>query len=439
MPCGTQLQSTSRLVTDLVIVSGYRKPRDEQVSDSKATPRRPARDYQARLLLCAHAPDLHLYPVVFRHRSRLYLASTSMLAGTTGLVPGTGLENSWYGYIPTGLLVGGFIYLMWTELPRFWFGPQTKRTARTLVVRGTQAAFIGALPAMLLAYGEILFGREYPYQNLVESIGSILFGIGIVTLNIGLILEWQRLSRVVDNAAHKALDMMKVSGFALADSRLWIGIDPTQNDYGYSYESDDEFVIVLNTGCVYGSGARGLYQTIIHEMSHVYLFQKKHPSHDEKTLKEIYDPIVKRFPKKWQWRIIRSAIYYSQEVFAEDTTFKVLEGARTAWAKAIIEYLRRRRATQKALAISSKRRMWGNALLVVRNCYYQTEMERCQVPDLTGTAKKAKRKLLSSLPSAASNAFEYFRQMFLGLRDDITVEDYKNTLEDYLSKFIGAR
>ena len=360
-----------------------------------------------------------------------------MISGTVGLIPGTGIEHNWYGYVPVGFLLGGFIYMMWTELPRFWFGPQTKRAARTLVVRGTQASFIGALPAMLDVYGRAIFARGYPFQNLAESIGSIFFGIGIVTLSIGLILEWKRLPRAVDYAAHKALDMMKTSGFGLDDSRLWIGIDPTQNDYGSSYESAAEFVIVLNTGCVYGSGARGLYQTIIHEMSHVYLFQKKHPSHDEKTLKEIYDPIVKRFPKKWQWRIIRSAIYYSQEVFAEDTTFKVLEGARKAWAIAIIEYLRRRRAIQKALAIGSKRRMWGNALLVVRNCFYATEIERYQMPDSTGSVKKASEKLLSSLPPVASTAFDYFRQVFLGLRNDITLEDYKKTLEDYLSKFIA--
>jgi hypothetical protein len=360
-----------------------------------------------------------------------------MIAGTVGLIPGTGIEHNWYGYVPIGFLVGGFVYMMWTELPRFWFGPQTKRAARTLVVRGTQASFIGALPAMLDVYGRAIFARGYPFQNLAESIGSIFFGIGIVTLSIGLILEWKRLPRAVDTAAHKALDMMKASGFGLDDSRLWIAIDPTQNDLGSSYESGDEFVIVLNPGCVYGSDARGIYQTIIHEMSHVYLFQKKHPSHLDTTFQAISGPIVKRFSKKWQSRNIRSAAYFTLEVFAEDLTFKVLEGARTAWAKAILEYLRRRRATQKALAISSKRRMWGNALLVVRNCFYVTEIERYQMPDSTGTVKKANEKLLSSLPPVASAAFDYFRQVFLGLREDIAAENYKKTLEDYLSKFIA--
>jgi hypothetical protein len=361
-----------------------------------------------------------------------------MLAGTTALIPGTWLASGWYGYIPIGLLFGGFFYLIWIgEILRFLFGPQKKRIARALVVRGTQVTFIGTLPAMLDIYGDALFERRYPYHDLVVPIGLVLFGIGIVTLTIGLLIEWRELPRVVEGAVHKALGMMKTSGFELDDSRLWIGIEANLDNLGSSYESGEDSVILLNPGCVYGKDAHGLYQTIIHEMSHVYLFQKKHPSHAEQTLEEIYNPIVKRFPKKWHWRIIRRAIYYPLEVFAEDITFKVLEDASTAWAKAIREYFRRRRATQKVLAINSNRRMWGNALLVVRTCYYQTEMERYQMPDPTETVKKASRKFLSSLPSTASKAFEHFHKMFLGLRYDITTEDYKKTLEDYLSKFIN--
>ncbi len=127
---------------------------------------------------------------------------------------------------------------------------------------------------------------------------------------------------------------------------------------------------------------------------------------------------------------------YPLEVFAEDLTFKVLEGSKASWAKAALEYFRRRRAIRKSLAISSKRRMWGNALLLIRNCYYQSEMERYQMADSDAIVKKANEKLLSSLPPIASTSFDYFHRLFPELRDDITAEDFKKTLEDYLSKFI---
>src|SRR5881396_841161 len=361
-----------------------------------------------------------------------------MVAGTFGL-PLTWITSSWYGLIPLVFLFGGFFYLMmWiNELPRFWFGPQTKRIARALVLAGTMATFIGLTPAMIGAYGDVLFARDYPYRNLAESIGTIVLGIGIVVLSIGLIIEWKRMPRVVDSTARRALDTMKEAGYGLDDSRLWVGIDPMLNSWGHSYPAGDESVIVLHPGSVYGDEVGGLYQTIIHEMSHVYLTQKKHQSHIEKTYEEVYDPIVKRFPKKWQSKIIRVAMYYPGEVFAEDLTFKVLKGSKTTWAKVTLEYFRLRRATQKSLAISSKRRMWGNALILVRNCYYASEMERHQMPDPTGVAKKANEKLLSSMPPVASSAFDYFHQVFLSLRDDITTGDYKKTLEDYLSKFIA--
>lgn len=51
--------------------------------------------------------------------------------------------------------------------------------------------------------------------------------------------------------------------------------------------------------------------------------------------------------------------------------------------------------------------------------------------------KKANEKLLASLPPIALTAFDYFHRLFLELRDDITVEDFEKTLEDYLSKFIA--
>ncbi len=361
-----------------------------------------------------------------------------MLAGTTGLVPGIWVASSWYGLIPGGFVFGGFFYLMWTgELPRILFGPQTKRVARTLVVRGTQAIFIGTAPGMLGLYGGALFGTDYPYEGLAEQVGTIVLGIGTVVLSIGLILEWKRLPQVVDSSARIALDMMKEFGFGLDDLRLWVVIDPTLDNLGKTYPADDEFAILLHTGTVYGTKSGGLYQTIIHEMSHVYLFQKKHPSQIERTLEEVYDPIVERLPAKWQSRTIRAVILYPLEVFAEDLTFKVLEGSKTSWAKAALEYFRRRRSIRKALAIGSKRRMWGNALLLVRNCFYESEMERYQMADPTAIVKKANEKLLSSLPPVASSAFDYFHQVFLSLRDNITTGDYEKTLEDYLSKFIA--
>ena len=126
-----------------------------------------------------------------------------MLGGTTGLVPWVWVASSWYDPVPGAFIFGGFFYLMWTgELARLLFEPQTKRVARTLVVRGTRAIFIATAPGMLGLYGGALFGIDYPYEGLAEQVGTIVLGFGTVVLSIGLILEWKRLPLVVDSSAH---------------------------------------------------------------------------------------------------------------------------------------------------------------------------------------------------------------------------------------------
>src|SRR5438093_13701150 len=104
-------------------------------------------------------------------------------------------------------------------------------------------------------------------------------------------------------------------------------------------------------------------------MSHVYLFQKKHPSHIERTFEEVYDPIVERLPAKWQSRTTRAVMLCPLEVFAEYRRFKVLEGSKTSWAKSALEYFRRGRGSRELLGIRSKRRMCGKSLLLIRSRY----------------------------------------------------------------------
>ncbi len=262
-----------------------------------------------------------------------------------------------------------------------------------------------------------------------------LAGIGLIIVSIGLFLEWKRLPNLVDESARKAISKMNESGFGIDDSKLWIGIDNGLVDYGWSYAVGDDSVILLNPASVYSKEGVGLFQTIIHEMCHVHLTQTKHASHLEETYEETGEKIAKKFPEKWQSKILRSAISYPWNAYAEDLTFKVLEDSQTRWAKTMIGYFEQGDATGRTIAISKRRRMWGNALLLVNNCYRAAVMERYRMPDPAGIVKTTNDRLLSKLPPEASAAFDYFHDMFLGLREDITVEGYKKMLEDYLSKF----
>ena len=369
------------------------------------------------------------------------MALASLLVGTPIFLPQLGFLENWEGYVLGPLFFGGFLYLIWQgELFRAWNRDQhVQRPARTFELRGLWLMWAGYFPigfdfvyfAMLRSY--------YPYRYFGQTIGGSLLLGGTVLLGIGLLLDWRSFPVEVDRSARRSLLLMKDAGFELDDSRLWVGIDSKTGSlgYGYSYPAADGYVILVSPGSIYGVEAGGLGQTLVHEMSHVYLWQKKHPSHLSETSKEAYDRTREVYRKKWQLNIVRSAMNYPAEAFAEDLTFRTLKEAKKDWANAALQYLQRISKRKRIVSAHRKRGSWKNAWLVLRNCYYSTEMERYQMPDPEEIVKKTNDRLLSSLPPSASTAFDYFHQVFLGLRDDITAEDYKKTLEDYLSKFIA--
>jgi hypothetical protein len=379
-----------------------------------------------------------VYPIFFKRRLQFHLAIFALSVGTPAiLVPQFGLTEGRFALVFAALFSGGFFYLVWfDEFFRIWSRKQKKRIAKTVALRGLQVGFIGApFLGYDVSYAAI-FHSVYSYQHLVRSVGGILFSVAMLATSIGLLLDWRDLPGEVDLAAHQALLRMREAGFQLDDSQLWIGIDPKVSSTGYSYPAGDESVILVKPCTVYAPDGR-LLLTLAHEMCHIYLFHTKHPSHSSGVVEEAYDPIVKRFSKKWQRRVLRTAIDYPGEVFTEDLALKTSEGAKEEWAKEILEYFGSKAATRRAFAFGEKRRMWRDALLVLRNSYFAAVMDRQQLPDPTGAIPKARDRLLSSLSPTASQAFQDFYSVFLKLRFEMTPDELKKILEEYLSKFVA--
>ncbi len=330
------------------------------------------------------------------------------------------------------------MYLLWLdEIFRIWSKRQKKRIASTVALRGL---LVEVLAAPFFGFDIIyvaIFRVAYPYQYLLRSAGGILFTAAIVATSIGLLLDWRDMPRELERVAKQALLAMKQAGLELDDRQLWMGIDSKLSSLGYSYPAGDESVILVSPRSVYGKGDGGLKQTLVHEMCHVYLTQKKHPSHDSETFKGAYSRIVQRCPHRWQRTIVRRVMNFPTEVFAEDMTFKVLEGSQAEWEKSNVEYFASKIATRPGRSLKEARRQWRTAIMVVHNCYFATQMERHGIPDARGIVKGAIEKLLASLPSETSRSYEYFREVFLKLEDDTTKDGFRNTLEDYLDEFVA--
>ena len=65
------------------------------------------------------------------------------------------------------------------------------------------------------------------------------------------------------------------------------------------------------------------------------------------------------------------------------------------------------------------------------------EMDRHKIPDTGDKAKTANQKLLTALPEEASRAYEYFHQLALELKENVSEGEFKTLLENYLAVFIG--
>jgi hypothetical protein len=63
-------------------------------------------------------------------------------------------------------------------------------------------------------------------------------------------------------------------------------------------------------------------------------------------------------------------------------------------------------------------------------------MARHHVEDKEGRASKANQAFLDQVDPDIAREFDYFRKTLLNLREDMTENDYRKLLAEYLNKFV---
>ena len=82
------------------------------------------------------------------------------------------------------------------------------------------------------------------------------------------------------------------------------------------------------------------------------------------------------------------------------------------------------------------RARWENAWRVANNARAIAQMARHGIEDTGGRAAAANERLLSRLGPGAPRHFEYLRDLLANLKEDITGDEYRDLLIDYLSRFL---
>ncbi len=240
-------------------------------------------------------------------------------------------------------------------------------------------------------------------------------------------------SELVRKACLNASRMMKESGFGLKSS-VEVAIDPQLPFMGYTMPQGRGYRIVVSGGAV-GSGM--LEGLLVHEMSHVYRMENNHPSHDAEIIEEAIDKIGRQYlSSDYQQKIVHDLLNDIQDLYADDVAMKVLKKNPIFESGQMSSFLQDWVKDEPVESGDPKRDRWVNASIMVHNARAIGQMTRHRIEDTGGKAVDSNKRFLSRMPPAAASQFQYFQDLMNNLKENMTRDQYRKLLADYLNRFL---
>src|SRR5712691_5707216 len=240
-------------------------------------------------------------------------------------------------------------------------------------------------------------------------------------------------SEVVKKAFLNASRMMKESGFGLK-SDVKIAIDPKLPFMGYSMPLGRGYRVVVSGGSV-GSGM--LEGLLVHEMSHIYRMETNHVSHDAEVIEAATDKIGKQhLSHDYQQKIVHDLLNDIQDLYADDISMKVLKKNQILDSTQISSFLQDWVKDEPIESGGPIRDRWVNASIMVHNARALGQMTRHGIEDIDGKAAESNKRFLSRMPPTATSQFPYFQDLMINLKENVTKDQYRKLLADYLKRFL---
>src|SRR5467141_3108204 len=240
-------------------------------------------------------------------------------------------------------------------------------------------------------------------------------------------------SEFVKKAFLNASHMMKESGFGLK-SDVKVAIDPQLPFMGYSMPLGKGYRIVVSGGSV-GSGM--LEGLIVHEMSHIYRMENNHVSHDAEIIEEAIGKAGKEnLSDDYQQKIVHDLLNDIQDLYADDISMKVLKKNQILEPDQISSFLQDWVKDEPIESGVLKRDRWVNASIMVHNARALGQMTRHGIEDTGGRAAESNKRFLSRMPPTESSQFPYFQDLMINLKENVTRDQYRKLLADYLNRFL---
>ncbi len=227
--------------------------------------------------------------------------------------------------------------------------------------------------------------------------------------------------------------MMRDGGYAVGN-HVRVVVDPNLGFMGYTFPKDGQFTIVVSGTAVESGMLEGL---LVHEMSHVYRMQTKHPSHSEQIINDAMSRFTGRdLTSDYKQKIIHDLVNHLEDLYADDLAFKVFENNNIFPAEEVARFFLSWLSPEPVVSGNPKRDRWVNMAMMLRNSFALSNMTRHHVPDVEQRARRINEKLLSEIPADMSKSFEHFQKLMVGLREDITESEFTTLLGDYLKTFV---
>ena len=225
-----------------------------------------------------------------------------------------------------------------------------------------------------------------------------------------------------------ALRLMGEAGFTINED-ISIEVDETLPYMGHTMKKNGKPHIVVSKWANTSGLLMGL---LIHELSHIYRIETRHPSHNDALQNKAVDIVVRK--KKllpYQQEIIFNNINSIMDLYADDIFFTVMKGRTTTHADFFLSWI------HKPVTGSITKKQWINAGYMVSAAFAQANLERHEVPDTGGKIAKGVQEFLSeSSPEIAEN-YSYFKNFMTRLPEKITEEEFGKLLVDYLHNFLN--
>src|SRR3989441_3670377 len=240
-------------------------------------------------------------------------------------------------------------------------------------------------------------------------------------------------NELVKKAELNASQMMKKSGFGIK-SEVEVAIDPQLPFMGYTMPEGRGYRIVVSGGAVGSGMIEGL---LVHEMSHIYRMENNHPSHDAEIIEDAIDKIGKQYlSHEYQQKIVHDLLNDIQDLYADDISMKVLKKNPILESGQMSSFLQDWVKDEPVQSGDSKRDHWTNASVMVHNARAIGQMTRHGIEDTGGKARDSNRRFLSQMPPAAARQFQYFQDLMINLEENMTRDQYRKLLADYLNRFL---